>query len=386
MYQACFRRLDVPPNLVQMAQAVTARALATTVRIEWEATVGEEEELAVLLGWAARRSSPARRGREDSPQAGPRILRRRGPGGGAPEGDASCLSPLEGSLLLISEPGSPSAQLQEQAAGADQSGQFPGGGPGSCRAQQRRLAAMGGSASSQLDEGKCAYIRGKTEAAIKNFSPYYSRQYSVAFCNHVRSEVEQQRDLMSQFLKTKPPLTPGTILYEAELSQFSEDIKKWKERYVVVKNDYAVESYENKEAYQRGAAPKSRILPAGGKVLTSEDEYNLLSDRHFPDPLASSEKENAQPFVVLPKEFPVYLWQPFLRHGYFCFHEAADQKRFSALLSDCIRHLNHGMARLPSSSPGREVGQPSLSCPGPSSVAVILRKNRRLAKCSGSWL
>ncbi|XP_023989554.1 protein Niban 1 [Physeter macrocephalus] len=200
---------------------------------------------------------------------------------------------------------------------------------------------MGGSASSQLDEGKCAYIRGKTEAAIKNFSPYYSRQYSVAFCNYVRSEVEQQRDLTSQFLKTKPPLEPGTVLYEAELSQFAEDIKKWKERYVVVKNDFAVESYENKEAYQRGAPPKSRILPAGGKVLTSEDEYGLLSDRHFPDPIASSEKENTQPFVVLPKEFPVYLWQPFLRHGYFCFQDAADQKKFSALLSDCIRHLNH---------------------------------------------
>uniref|UniRef100_A0A452V9U9 Niban apoptosis regulator 1 n=1 Tax=Ursus maritimus TaxID=29073 RepID=A0A452V9U9_URSMA len=164
---------------------------------------------------------------------------------------------------------------------------------------------------------------GKTEATIKNFSPYYSRQYSVAFCNHVRSEVEQQRDFTSQFLKTKPPLEPGTVLYEAELSQFAEDIKKWKERYIVVKNDFAVESYENKEAYQRGAAPKSRILPAGGKVLTSEDEYNLLSDRFFPDPIASSEKETAQPFVVLPKEFPVYLW------------------KFSALLSDCIRHVNH---------------------------------------------
>ncbi|XP_062962046.1 protein Niban 1 [Cynocephalus volans] len=200
---------------------------------------------------------------------------------------------------------------------------------------------MGGSVSSQLDEGKCAYIRGKTEAVIKNFSPYYSRQYSVAFCNHVRSEVEQQRDLTSQLLKTKPPLEPGTVLFEAELSQFAEDIKKWKDRYIVVKNDFAVESYENREAYQRGAAPKSRILPAGGKVLTSEDEYNVISDRHFPDPVASSEKENAQPFVVLPKEFPVYLWQPFLRHGYFCFHEAADQKKFSAVLSDCIRHLNH---------------------------------------------
>ncbi|XP_004468485.2 protein Niban 1 [Dasypus novemcinctus] len=200
---------------------------------------------------------------------------------------------------------------------------------------------MGGSVSSQLDEGKCAYIRGKTEAAINNFSPYYSRQYSVAFCNHVRSEVEQQRDLRSQFLKTKPPLEPGTILYEAEVSQFADDIKKWKDRYIVVKNDFAVESYENKEAYQRGASAKSRILPAGGKVLTSEDKYNLLSDRHFLDPIASSEKENAQPFVVLPKEFPVYLWQPFLRHGYFCFQEASGQKKFSALLSDCIRHLNH---------------------------------------------
>ncbi|XP_041519008.1 protein Niban 1 [Microtus oregoni] len=199
---------------------------------------------------------------------------------------------------------------------------------------------MGGSASSQLDEGKCAYIRGKTEASIKNFSPYYSRQYSVAFCSHVRSEVEQQRDPTSQFLKTKPPLEPGTVLYEAELSQFAEDIRKWKDRYIVVKNDFAVESYENKEAYQRGAVPKSRILPAGGKVLTSEEDYNLLSDKHFPDPIASSEK-NSQPFVVLPKAFPVYLWQPYLRHGYFCFHEAAEQQKFSALLNDCIRHLNH---------------------------------------------
>lgn len=36
-------------------------------------------------------------------------------------------------------------------------------------------------------------------------------------------------------------------MYEAELSQFAEDIRKWKDRYVVVKNDFAVESYENKE-------------------------------------------------------------------------------------------------------------------------------------------
>lgn len=42
-------------------------------------------------------------------------------------------------------------------------------------------------------------------------------------------------------------MEPGTVLYEAELSQFAEDIRKWKDRYIVVKNDFAVESYENKE-------------------------------------------------------------------------------------------------------------------------------------------
>ena len=52
--------------------------------------------------------------------------------------------------------------------------------------------------------------------------------------------------------------------------------------------------------------------------------------------------------MALPKEFPVYLWQPFLRHSYFCFQEAAEQKKFSALLTDCIRHLNHGKSQLPS--------------------------------------
>uniref|UniRef100_F7ADC1 Niban apoptosis regulator 1 n=1 Tax=Monodelphis domestica TaxID=13616 RepID=F7ADC1_MONDO len=200
---------------------------------------------------------------------------------------------------------------------------------------------MGGTASSQLDESKCTYIQGKTEAAFKNFSPHYSRQYSVAFCNDVWNEVEQHRDSRSQFLKTKPPLDTETVLYEGELSHFADDLKKWKDRYIVVKNDFAVESYENKEAYQKGASPKSRILPAGGKVLTSEEDYNLLSDRHFPDPIASSEKENSQPFLVLPKEFPVYLWQPFLRHNYFCFQDSGAQKQFSALLNDCIRHLNH---------------------------------------------
>ncbi|KFO72814.1 Protein Niban, partial [Cuculus canorus] len=185
------------------------------------------------------------------------------------------------------------------------------------------------------------FTSGKTEAVIKNFSPHYRRQYAVAFCKHVQDELEQHRDSQSRFLKTKPPVEAGTVLYEAELLHFAEDLKKWKDRYVVVKTDYAVDCFETKEAYQKGASPKYHVLPAGGKVLTSEDDYNLLSDKHFPDPVGSNEKEVAQAFVQLPREFPVYLWQPFARHSYYCFSEPEAQRQFSAVLGDCVRHSNH---------------------------------------------
>ncbi|XP_009864316.1 PREDICTED: protein Niban, partial [Apaloderma vittatum] len=181
----------------------------------------------------------------------------------------------------------------------------------------------------------------KTEAVIKNFSPHYRRQYAVAFCKHVQAELEQHRDSQSRFLKTKPPVEAGTILYEAELLHFAEDLKKWKDRYVVIRNDYTVDCFETKEACQKGASPKYRVLPAGGKVLTSEGDYNLLSDKHFPDPVGSSEKEVAQAFVQLPREFPVYLWQPFARHSYYCFTDPEAQRQFSAVLGDCVRHSNH---------------------------------------------
>uniref|UniRef100_A0A8C0IC17 Niban apoptosis regulator 1 n=1 Tax=Bubo bubo TaxID=30461 RepID=A0A8C0IC17_BUBBB len=194
-----------------------------------------------------------------------------------------------------------------------------------------------GEANSILEK----WIWGKTEAVIKNFSPHYRRQYAVAFCKHVQDELEQHRDSQSRFLKTKPPAEAGTVLYEAELLHFAEDLKKWKDRYVVIKNDYTVDCFETKEAYQKGASPKYHVLPAGGKVLTSEEDYNLLSDKHFPDPVGSSEKDVAQAFVQLPREFPVYLWQPFARHSCYCFPEPEAQRQFSAVLGDCVRHSNH---------------------------------------------
>uniref|UniRef100_A0A803TLU3 Niban apoptosis regulator 1 n=1 Tax=Anolis carolinensis TaxID=28377 RepID=A0A803TLU3_ANOCA len=153
--------------------------------------------------------------------------------------------------------------------------------PINCRAQFKvqvlTYKALHGSGPTYLSDRK-------TEAVIKNFSPHYKRQYAVSFCKHIQNELEQNRDLQSQFLKTKPPSESSVVFYEGESLHFAEDLKKWKDRYIVIKNNYAVESFESKEAFQKGLSAKSCILPVGGKVLTTEEEYNLLSDKHFPDP------------------------------------------------------------------------------------------------------
>ncbi|XP_041133578.1 protein Niban 1-like isoform X2 [Polyodon spathula] len=198
---------------------------------------------------------------------------------------------------------------------------------------------MGGSSSSLLDDNKCNYIRGRAEAELKNFSPHYRRQYAVAFFRQLRDEVEQHRTVQTQLLKHKHT-EPGKVLHEEVITYYSAELKKWKERYVLVRADYSLEIHENYDTFLNGTSPMVRLLPAGGAVLTSEDQYTALADRFFPDPSGVSE-ENAPPMVSMPDQFPVYLWQPYQKHSYFCFHSADSQKSFAAALGDCIRHQNH---------------------------------------------
>uniref|UniRef100_UPI00398ED2A5 protein Niban 1-like n=1 Tax=Pristiophorus japonicus TaxID=55135 RepID=UPI00398ED2A5 len=203
---------------------------------------------------------------------------------------------------------------------------------------------MGGSVSS-LDENKCNYIRGKAEAELKNFSPHYQRQYSVAFFNHIRCEVEQDREVQPQLLQHKEPAETGTVIYKQEVTQYVEEFKKWKDRYIVIKNDNSIECYENKEAHQKGGGPKCKLLPTGCRVLTSMVEYALLVDKYFPDPSAANGKDSNQNFLVNHTQYPVYLWHPYRKHSYFCFKNEETQQGFGAVLNDCIRHLNYEFAK-----------------------------------------
>lgn len=62
---------------------------------------------------------------------------------------------------------------------------------------------------------------------------------------------------------------------------------------------------------------------------------------------AGSDKDPQQPLTTLPTAFPVFLWLPFVRPGSFCCLDADQQRAFSALLGDCIRHLNQGRCPRP---------------------------------------
>ncbi|KAK9403933.1 putative protein Niban [Crotalus adamanteus] len=122
----------------------------------------------------------------------------------------------------------------------------------------------------------------------------------------LEASVQAIQNLLNSEANLKLPGSSSMVLYEGEVSHFAEDLKKWKERYTL-------------------------------KVITLWKVLKAKRSRF----LSSSEKENTQAFVVPPKEFPVYLWQPFLRHNYYCFPDSEAQKQFSTMLNDCIRHLNH---------------------------------------------
>ncbi|KAG7321684.1 hypothetical protein KOW79_014542 [Hemibagrus wyckioides] len=198
---------------------------------------------------------------------------------------------------------------------------------------------MGVSASSLLDETKCNYIRGRTEAELNNFSPHYKRQYCVSLFSQLQDEVEQQQTVNTQLLKQKEPPQASDLVYKDSILYF-DDSKKWKERFATVRADYSLELHDSQETFAKGTPARQILQLTGGTVLTSEEKYSALVDKAFPD-LNSSKEESATPMVTVPGPFPVFLKLPYRRDAYFSFKEEDQQIRFVSILSDCIRHQNH---------------------------------------------
>ncbi|XP_026178801.1 protein Niban 1 [Mastacembelus armatus] len=197
---------------------------------------------------------------------------------------------------------------------------------------------MGNSPSSLLDGNTSTVIRDKAAAELRDFSPYYRKQVSVARFSQVEDELGQHKQKLAQLLRQREAPQEAKVLYEDAVFYF-DDTRKWKERYVVVRANYSLECHDSLQSFVKGVPARYLLLPTGGTVLTTEEEYMAVVDKCFPDD-ANVKDDFGPPLTGMSDQFPVYLHLPYRRDWYFCFTQQDDQAAFLSILSDCIRHQN----------------------------------------------
>lgn len=134
---------------------------------------------------------------------------------------------------------------------------------------------------------------GQAEAELKDFGPYYRRQFSIARFLQVEADLEQRKEEMTLLLMQKvpgrcseppepsagPPLLSTSptlfcagqearpeaeVVYEENLLYFDEG-RKWRDRYVVVRANHSLECHDSPEVGGATAAAdvgrRSRLRP-----------------------------------------------------------------------------------------------------------------------------
>uniref|UniRef100_A0A8C7QWM8 Niban apoptosis regulator 2a n=1 Tax=Oncorhynchus mykiss TaxID=8022 RepID=A0A8C7QWM8_ONCMY len=180
----------------------------------------------------------------------------------------------------------------------------------------------------------------RTRQVTGEFGHVYEQQYAVALFNSVRFEIEGGGGPQSQLLHRKNPLEDRSI-FSGGLFQYLEENKRWRNRFVFVADTYNISFYENKVAHERSLRPKGTINCAGYKALTSMEEYLELINTSLPGIKA---KVGSGQFVKCATQFPLILWHPYARHHYFCVLTEKEQKKWHAVLQDCVRHSNNGLS------------------------------------------
>ncbi|KAM7393219.1 hypothetical protein PAMA_008051 [Pampus argenteus] len=71
------------------------------------------------------------------------------------------------------------------------------------------------------------------------------------------------------------------------------------------------------------------------------EEYMELINTSLPGIKA---KVGSNPFIKCASQFPLILWHPYARHHYFCVMTEKEQKKWYAVLQDCVRHSNNGLS------------------------------------------
>uniref|UniRef100_UPI003AAB239C protein Niban 1-like n=1 Tax=Centroberyx gerrardi TaxID=166262 RepID=UPI003AAB239C len=200
---------------------------------------------------------------------------------------------------------------------------------------------MGASSSGLLDEAKVSHIKGLADSALQSFGVFYRQQYSAAHTTHLHQEVEPKKEGRGLLLTHRPRYAPEEVLYQGsvQFSCWEEQGRKCKDRYTVLRGDYTLEIHDSMEAFSRGTAAKLVLRPAGGAVLTTEEESRALLEQTCAG-ILNGVKEDSSSVVPPPGAFPVYLHLPYTGHTCFLFAQEEQRDRFLSALKTCIRHQN----------------------------------------------
>ncbi|XP_029380046.1 protein Niban-like [Echeneis naucrates] len=200
---------------------------------------------------------------------------------------------------------------------------------------------MGASSSGLLDEAKINHVKGLVDSIFHSFSELYRQQYSSAYLGHIHQEVEPKKEGRGLLLTHRPQYGPEEVLYQGSVkfSCWDEQGKKCRERYAVLRRDYTVEIHENKETFNRGYVAKLVLQPAGGVVLTEEEESRAHLEKKCAG-ILNGVKDDSSSVVPSPDEFAVYLHLPYTGHTCFLFQQEEERGHFLSALRTCIRHRN----------------------------------------------
>ncbi|XP_050770403.1 protein Niban 3-like [Gymnogyps californianus] len=132
---------------------------------------------------------------------------------------------------------------------------------------------MGGRCSSSLNGRQRRYLRGRADAAMKNFVPYYRRQLATALLRRLSGELDPRGKPALQLLPSELRGPPDAALHDGSLSQYDGDSRSWQENYFLLLGDFTLQWFESEEALRKGCEPRGSTALSGYVLLSSPSEY-----------------------------------------------------------------------------------------------------------------
>ncbi|XP_015204365.2 protein Niban 1 [Lepisosteus oculatus] len=193
---------------------------------------------------------------------------------------------------------------------------------------------MGGLHSGHLDARQRKHLAGYTGAVLKDFAPHYQRQLPVALLEHIQEEVGHRKGCDTRLLHNPDAVSGSDVVLEGNLQVFQDG--KWRERHLLVTKEFAVESRDSKEVFEKGWECKTTLILTGSQVSTSVEEHCRLLDtmcQHI-----KGSQGGKMPFSECPTEFPVFIHHPYLAPLCVATNSKETQLQWQRVLQSVVLH------------------------------------------------